>query len=713
MSEEMTAPPTRPYSLTSASRPFVVLLLAGACLPAHALGRSHVKAALLAEREWIEPGKPITVGLHLEMEDGWHTYWKNPGDAGLPPKVSWRLGDGFEVGPIVWPAPRRIPAPPLMSYGYEGEVLLPMIVETPADLPGGSEVRLAGRADWVECKDVCLPGRAEVEVTLAVRAEAAPPSAAAPFFARARDAAPKGAEGWALEAGSAGGKLLLSFQPPAGRGVDDAYFFSATPGTVEHSASQALHAGATRSRLDVVLAANRAEPVSRIEGVLLADGNALAVDLGVTALASIPPPPVPVRSGRGGLPLALAFAFLGGLILNLMPCVLPVLSLKVLGFVKQAGDDPRQARLHGLVFAAGVLVSFWALAGLLLALRAAGQQVGWGFQLQSPGFVVFLAFLFFLLGLNLFGVFEVGSSLIAAGNLVAGRSGLWHSFGNGVLATVVATPCTAPFMGSALGYGLSQPAAVSILIFTALGFGMAAPYLLLSFRPRLLRFLPRPGAWMEGFKQLMGFCLMATVVALLWLFGQQGGVDGMAVLLGGLLVVGVGAWLFGRPATTPRRRAVRLVMSGALLVAGLSVGFSQARPAAVARAPEPGADARWEPWSEARVAELRVQGKPVFVDFTAAWCLTCQVNAKVALDTREVMQRFEAEGVALLKADWTRGDDRITQALASYGRQGVPVYVLYGREPDGEPHLLPEVLTPGVVMSALDRVLGPRSATAR
>ena len=681
--------------------------------PAHALGTSHVKASLVSERDWIEPGKAVTVGLRLEMEDGWHTYWKNPGDAGLPPKMNWRLPEGFTVGPIAWPTPDRIAVPPLMSYGYEGEVVLPMVVETPADLTAGIDVRLGGRADWVECMEVCLPGRAEVELTLPVRAEAAPTSAAGPLFERARRAQPVAPEGWALDASSAGGKILLSFHPPGGGVVEDAYFFAAEPGTVEHPAAQVLHAGRTKHRLDVLPAKSRTEPLLRLDGVLWAQGHAIRVDLPVTALAAVPPPPVPPPATAAGLPLALTFAFLGGLILNLMPCVLPVLSLKVLGFVKQAGDDARKARVHGLVFTAGVLVSFWALLGLLLLLRAGGQHVGWGFQLQSPGFVVFLSFLFFLLGLNLFGVFEVGSSLIAAGNIAAGQSGLAHSFWNGVLATVVATPCTAPFMGSALGYGLSQTAAVSILVFTALGLGMAAPYLLLSFSPRLLRFLPPPGAWMVGFKQLMGFCLMATVVALLWLFGQQGGVDGMAFLLGALLLAGLGAWLYGRPSATPRGRSIRLVLSAALVILGLAVGFGPARPRAAAPAAVGSADLRWETWSDARVAELRAQGKPVFVDFTAAWCLTCKVNEKVALDTREVAERFAREGVTLLKADWTLRDDRITQALASYGRQGVPAYVLYGRDPAGEPHLLPEVLTPGVVFSALDRVLGPQPAATR
>jgi thiol:disulfide interchange protein len=711
MKEAMLARRLRP-SLAIPVSWLVGAALAAGATPAQALGKSHVKATLVAEREWIEPGKPITVGLRLEMEDGWHTYWMNPGDAGLPPRVNWRLPDGFVAGPIQWPAPIRIAVPPLMSYGYEGEVLLPIVLETPGNLPPGGEVVLAGRADWVECKEVCIPGRAEVELKLPVRAEPAPsPSTGSPF-ADAKKREPAAPEGWGLEASSASGKILLSFQPPNGGVVTDAYFFAADAGTVDHPAVQRLYPGTRRHRLDVVRAANHPEPLSRLVGVLWVQGSALRVDLPVAQLAALPPPPSP-PAATAGLPTALAFALLGGLILNLMPCVLPVLSLKVLGFVKHAGHEPRKARVHALVFAAGVIVSFWALAGLLLAMRALGQHVGWGFQLQSPGFVVFLAFLFFLLALNLFGVFEVGESLTAAGNLAADKLGLAHSFWNGTLATIVATPCTAPFMGSALGYGLSQPAAVSLLIFTALGLGMAAPYVCLSFSPGLLRFLPRPGPWMEGFKQLMGFCLMATVIALLWLFGQQAGVDGIGLLLGALLLAGLGAWLYGRPSASPRGRAGRLSLSAALLAAALAIGFGPARLATAARAAAPAADARWEPWSEARVAELRGRGKPVFVDFTAAWCLTCQVNARVALDTREVVERFEREGVVLLKADWTLRDDRITQALASHGRQGVPVYVLYGRDPHDEPRLLPEILTPAIVLQALDEVVGPKSAAAR
>jgi len=389
--------------------------------------------------------------------------------------------------------------------------------------------------------------------------------------------------------------------------------------------------------------------------------------------------------------------------------VLPVLSLKVLAFVRHGGGE-RGAWRHGAAFTAGVLVFFWLLAGMLLALRAGGERVGWGFQLQHPSFVVFLSGLFLLLALNLFGVFELGHSLVAAGGLVAGRTGLLSSFGSGALATLVATPCTAPFMGSALGFALGQSTAVTMLVFTFLGLGMAAPYLLLSVFPGLLRFVPRPGAWMVAFKQLMGFFMLGTVVVLVWVFGRQVGVDGMALLLAALILIGLGGWVYGRGGTPDRPRRSRLMAtaSAVLLVAGgLALGFAQAQvptptPGA-AGAQSSGDGLRWEPFSPARLQELRQQGTPVFMDFTADWCLTCQVNERMALNRADVVERFRREGIVALRADWTRKDDAITQALLGYGRQGVPLYVLYGPRPGAPPELLPEVISPGMVLGAIER----------
>ncbi len=699
--------------------------------PAHAasVGKSRqVEIALLSEAEWVRPGHPFRVGIHMKIAPGWHTYWKNPGDAGLPLRLAWTLPEGFSAGPIQWPVPDRIPVPPLMSYGYADEVLFPVeITPPPTGARSGSEVTLAVKADWLECKEACLPAKAVLDLTLPLKDEDPRPAASAPLFAEARRRLPASSEGWSLSAEAGPRALALSFRgPEAGAKAPAAYFFPEETKLSEHAAPQGFEVLGDGHRLTLKPAPNAARS-ERLRGVLVVETRdrprAVQVDVKMAsgdpapAPAMLPPAgarPVAGAAEATSLRLALGFAFVGGLILNLMPCVLPVLSLKVLGFVRHAGERKEHAWRHGLVFTAGVVASFWALAGALLLLRAGGERVGWGFQLQSPPFLVVLSGLFLLLGLNLFGLFEVGSSLTAAGNLLTGRSGLAHSFWNGVLATIVATPCTAPFMGSALGYALSQPVPVALLVFTSLGLGMSAPYLLLSVAPGLLRFVPKPGPWMEAFKQLMGFLLLATVAALVWLFGQQAGVDGMGVLLAALLVTALGAWVYGRGADRPPQgRLVSTLVALALMAAGLGLGLTRALlpPVAAAAAGSTNVSGLdWEEYSGARLAELRQQAKPVFIDFTAAWCLTCQVNERVALARPDVVERFRREGIVALRADWTRRDDHITEALAAYGREGVPVYVLYG--PDGAPRILPELLTPGIVLSALDETLGRSRSTA-
>jgi thiol:disulfide interchange protein DsbD len=677
--------------------------------PSWAAGSANVTVSLLSETASIQPGREVTLGLRLQMADGWHTYWKNPADSGLPTRLTWRLPAGFEAGPLQWPRPERIAAPPLMSYGYEGEVLLPVTVRTPRDLPAGEPLRLAVRADWLECAEICLPGKAELEVVLPVRDAAPAPSDAAPLFARAREDLPGDAGPWRVRALAVSKRLVLAFTP--GTAVHEAYFFSDQPQAVEFAEPQKLLQTADGFTLDLApsLSGPRATRLSGVLAVETAAGpRAVAVDVPVEAAAAAPAGHEVAAPVSPWLPVA--FAFVGGVLLNLMPCVLPVLALKVLGFVRQAGE--RRVWRHGLAFTLGVLASFWTLAGLMLALRAGGRSIGWGFQLQSPAFVAAMAVLFLLIALNLMGVFEVGLSLVGAGQSRRPSEGHGASFWSGLLATVVATPCTAPFMGSALGFGLSQPAAHSLLVFTALGLGMAAPYLLLSASPRLLRFVPRPGPWMVRFKELMAVPMLATVVFLVWLLGRQAGVDGMAWLLAGLVLVGLAASLYGRAALAAvegRPRRWSLAGAGLLFAAGLAMALTRATVPAAASAAAAEASG-WEPFSEARRDALRAAGTPVFIDFTAAWCLSCQVNERVALEDPAVRARLREHGVALLKADWTLRDDRVTAALASYGRQGVPLYVLYGREKDAPPRLLPEVLTPGIVLDALDEHLGDTQA---
>jgi thiol:disulfide interchange protein/DsbC/DsbD-like thiol-disulfide interchange protein len=709
----------------------ILLLLPGRAIAASNGASRNVKVALVSEVASIQPGLPFRLGVRLEMAEHWHTYWKHPADAGLPTRLKWKLPEGFAAGEIEWPVPLRLSAPPLLSYGYEHDVLLPVEIEPPASLVPGP-VTLAAKVDWLECRELCIPGKADLDLTLPVQAGAPAPSPEAPLFAEARRQLPGPATGWRLAAEAGPRAISLTVAGPPGLVPAGAFLFVDEALVTEYAAPQGFERRGDGYRLTLQPAANAPGRPARLTGVLVTEGGdgprAIQVDVPVVAgdpaPAEVPvaPPPKPATAPEGpsSLFVALGFAFLGGLILNLMPCVLPVLSLKVLSFVRQSGGHPQHAWRHGVVFAAGVVLSFWALAGALLAFRAGGEQIGWGFQLQSPPFLVVLAGLFLLLGLNLFGVFEVGESLTAAGNLVTGQTGLHASFWNGVLATIVATPCSAPFMGSALGFGLSRPAPVALAVFTALGLGMALPYVLLSTNPRLLRFVPKPGGWMEGFKQLMGFVLLATVAALVWLFGQQTGVDAMGVLLAALVITALGAWVYGRgtaPGRSPRSRALATVAAIGLMGVGLAIGLSRASavPPIQGRGSSTSSGGlAFEEYSPARVAELRAQGRPLFIDFTAAWCLSCQVNERVALQSESVVDRFHREGIVALRADWTRRDDRITQALVSFGRQGVPVYVLYGRDTTAAPRLLPEVLTPGVVLAAIDETLGrPATADAR
>lgn len=527
---------------------FLTLLAMASSSLSHALPtvKDHVEAELVAEVRSVQPGVPFWVALRLKMDPGWHTYYKEPGDSGIPTAIRWTLPQGFKAGEIQWPQPRTIEMPPLVNYGYEGEVFLLTEITPPKNLKLGTSVPLKARADWLVCRETCIPGRADMELILPVKNET-------PVLD------PRWSESFVNT------RALITDMVP-GREVGQA----------------------------------------------------------------------PLSVG-----LALVFSFLGGLILNLMPCVLPVLSIKVLGFLNQAEETHSRPWKHGALFALGVLVSFWVLAGIMLAIRAGGNQLGWGFQLQSPWFVGALAVLFVVFGLNLMGLFEIGTSLMTLG-------GSWNSrysghFASGVLAAVVATPCTAPFMGSALGFAMTQPSGVALSIFTSLGLGMALPYVVLASFPGLLRFVPKPGPWMVRLKQFLGILLLATAVWLFWVLSLQ-----------------------------------------------LKTGPS---------------------FSPERVQTLREQGTPVFIDFTAAWCLSCQVNERVVLNKPEVQKKFEELGVVTLKADWTNHNETITQALALYGRNSVPFYVLYGRNPKSPPQILPALLTPGIVLDALEKI-GPSPTAA-
>jgi thiol:disulfide interchange protein DsbD len=570
---------------------------------------------------------------------------------------------------------------------------------------------VGGKAKWLVCKEECIPGEAQLAVSLPVGTTPRIDTSVAALYAETDRRRPLTGHDWTVAGHVSDSTVVLALTPPDWHSdsLTTVDFLPYEQKVIENAAPQRLTMTEDGYRLTVVRSHYSLEKPERLSGILISESGwrgpgsekALAFDIPVTENLQA----VAVASAINGVFKALLFAFLGGLILNLMPCVLPVLSIKVLGFVQQAGEGRKRALGHSLVFTAGVLSSFWVLAGALTILRAGGEQLGWGFQLQSPTFLVILSGFMFLFGLNLMGVFELGTSLAAAGGKrVSGRAG---SFLTGVTATVVATPCTAPFMGSALGFSLTQPAWVGWLIFTALGLGMAAPYVVLSASPGLLRFVPKPGRWMETLKQFMGFLLMATVIWLAWVLGVQAGLTAVLMLLVMLLVLGIGAWMYGRwgaLATGSGKRRTAFVVALSLVVAAMFGGVQAIdRTATTARAvTESGSGIVWEPFSQERVEELRSAGETMFIDFTAAWCLSCKVNERVALGSAEVQKRFAELGIVALKADWTSRSDEITRALATYGRNSVPLYVVYG--PETEPVILPEILTPGIVLDALEKL---------
>ena len=576
----------------------------------------QVEAELVAERSALVPGEPLTVALRLKAIPGWHTYWRNPGDSGEPTRIEWRLPRGFAAGEIEWPVPSRIPVGPLMNFGYHGEVLLLARVVPPADLPAGRPVTLRAKANWLVCEVKCIQEEAELILTLPVaRSAPSDPRWGKPIAdsrARVPVAAPAG---WSFGARGEEGGASLAIALPAGVELKQAFFLPFDEGKIEPAAPQALARERDGYRLTLRAAAQPVGQFERVSGIFVLQEKAFTVDA-----------PIMARFADLGLALALVLAFGGGLLLNLMPCVLPVLSIKALGFAQGEGG-----LRHALLYAAGVLASFWLLAGLLIGLRAVGSQLGWGFQLQSPVAVAILAAFFLVLALNLSGLFEFRFAF-------AGEPG--GQFLSGVLAVVVASPCTAPFMGAALGYAVLESGWRAFLVFTALALGMALPYAALAAAPGWRRYLPKPGPWMPRLKRWLAVPLYATVLWLGWVFAQQ-------------------------------------------------VNFLHEKN-----------DAAWEPYSAQKVASLQAAGKPVFVDFTAAWCVTCQVNERVVLSRDDVRAAFRDKGVTLVRADWTRRDPEIARALAALGRSGVPAYVLY--MPGRAPLLLPELLTPQRVLEALD-----------
>jgi len=698
----------------------------------------RVKAQLVAlAPEGIATGKPLELGLRIEHQPDWHTYWKNAGDSGLPTQLDWQLPQGMQAADIAWPVPQQIRVGDMLNYGYEGTVLLPVAMQVndafQADTDGTVQIRL--HASWLVCRVECIPEEGQFALRLPIDAshtmwtsEFAAAHAQAPQLLSSAQAT--------FHAVPDTDRVTLRVQglPAAAHGQTLA-FYPESADTFRHAAvlgkdwSQAWEGdvwtaemplsdmrGEAPAQLDFVLGVGdvshapptqawrvtgtvdtpwKAADVAQVSPALAA---ALAANAQADASTALPSAsnPSSTSATSTGLWAALLGGLIGGLLLNLMPCVFPVLAIKVMGFAKH-GADARAQRSNGLAYAAGVVISFMALGAALLALRAAGEQLGWGFQLQSPLVVALLAALFTLIGLNLAGVFELANVVPDRIANLHARNPLADAFVSGVVAVAIASPCTAPFMGASLGFAVGMPAAQALAVFAALGVGMALPYVLISWVPALVRWLPRPGAWMDTFRRAMAFPMFATVIWLVWVIGQQTGIDGAATLLALLLCLAALAWALTLHGTT------RIVVSALVLALSawllMSAGRNVVEPAPVAAAET---SSGWQAWSAQKQADVLGQGQPVFVDYTAAWCVTCQYNKRTTLADSEVLAAFAQRNVALLRADWTRRDAAITAELAKLGRSGVPVYVLL--TPGQAPVVMTELLNKQEVLNALQRL---------
>jgi len=645
----------------------------------------HLTAELIADSGTISPGNTSHVALSLTLEPGWHVYWVYAGDSGQAPSVAWLPPQGIVLGPMQYPAPTRLSFGPLMDYGYEGTAIFPFSLKASQQLSLDT-TSLKAHVQWLVCREICLPGKAFLGLNLKVAPTA--PSATNPLIEAALHAEPLPLPS-SVKVHVSANRSLLTVDVETGHRETALEYYPLDDDSIRNAAEQKVEPTPQGAKLVTERAETTDTPPKQIKGVLkLSGGRSYTFDVPVGA-----PIAQPASNGEPGLFLAIVLAFAGGIILNLMPCVFPVLFLKALSLVNSANESASRQRRHGMAYTAGILFSFWVIVAVLLTLRLAGKQAGWGFQLQSPSFVVAMAFLLFFMGLSLAGMFDLGLTLTGAGDSLTRKDGYTGSFFTGVLATVVATPCTAPLMGAAIGFALSQSAVVTFTVFTALALGLAVPYLLLTLVPGWANRLPRPGRWMETLKQITAIPLFLTTVWLIWVYGRSSGdapgesSDHIARLLVGLVVLAIAGWTLGR---WPARRWGYLTAL-LLAVAGFAIPLSGSHSDKL----------RWQPFSNAALAAAQSQGKPVFVDFTAAWCLSCQVNEKAVLQDKSVEQELLRQHYVLLRADWTRYDPEITGALSRVGRSGVPTYVVISTDASSSVHVLPELLTRGVVLDAI------------
>ena len=670
-------------------------------------GKTLVTASLVSDTAGIVPGKPFEVGVLLEMAPRWHTYWEYPGDAGIPTSITWTLPDGFVAGPIQWPLPDRAIEPgEIEVYAYKDKVLLLTAIVPPAEI-AEKTVTLRAKVDWLVCEEICIPGSANLELSLPIVREAT--EANAELFSAFRKLLPAATPApyqltWTRNANL----LELSVNGLQDAKAVDLFPLPAKGEQVGHPQGGSIRNGAATITL---------ENPGDLRGVLVVETKTGRQGWLVSSSEQPGPRDSPISSkvsaqsaNQPGLWQALIFGFLGGFILNLMPCVLPVISLKIFGFIRQAGDHPERILRHGLAFIAGIFAWFLGLGLVILGLKSTGSEVTWAFQFQNPWFNLIIGCVVFVFALNLFGVFEIvlpgrASTALAEASSQEGYAG---SFFQGIFATLLATPCTAPFLGTALGFAFSQSPLVILAMFASVALGMSAPYFLLSARPGWMRLLPKPGEWMERVKQFMGFPLLATLIWILYILGNQRGLDAVIWVTAFLLCLALACWIYGAfcgPLSSVKTRVVSLAAIVLIVFGGARFCLAERFAHSTVPGPtsRPSNGIAWRPFSQKALEDLLRAGEPVFVDFTADWCISCKFNERTAIDVSAVREAFAKDHIVPMKADWTNANPEITAALKKFGRVGVPFYVLYPRGGSDQPIILPEILTEGIVLEALSK----------
>lgn len=653
----------------------------------------HAKVELISEYKQVKKGETFWIGIKFNLIPHWHIYWKNPGDSGQAVNVSLTLPDEYTKQEMKWPTPNRIPYGFAINYGYENQVIFPIPI-TAKDL--SSQTTLKAKINWLVCKKACVPENASLEFNLPKVGDKNIVNVENQKLIQETISKLPMPLSENPEISFVDGKIkLLIKENWAKQSIKDLWFASDEWGIVAASEKQSY----TFTKNGIELAVTPGDLFSKdkkVSGVIVLEEK---INDGVIKRGfSTTKPQSTSTTPPLTLLVAIASAFLGGIILNLMPCVLPVLTIKVLSFVKEAKSSKKILTLHGLSFTLGVILSFLALAGILLALRAGGEALGWGFQLQSPLFVTVLALLMLLIGLNLSGVFEVGQGLQHLGQNKHTKTSFLSSFASGVLAVNIASPCTAPFMGVALGYAITQSVSITLLVFFALGVGFALPVLLFSLFPSWLKILPKPGNWMINLRQIFAFPMYATVAWLVWVVAQQTSSMGLAIVFTAIVLIGFASWAYGKAqfAQINPKFGKSLAFIVLLLALGI-LSFIEAKPSNTQN------DDSYKPWSKEQVSKSLGQNKPVFVNFTASWCITCKVNERIAIKTKAVEEAFKLHKIDYLKGDWTNQDSKITKELEKYGRSGVPLYLLF-IPGQSEPKILPQVLTEGIILQELENI---------